>query len=359
MQRAPRSRSVPAVMVQSPLSRHGQLGTYQPTEDLELPLIPEGPERQPEAEPVHNPFTALIPFLTSLVPAVDPKEKSDPKPSRYLVAKGLPTLPGKLVDKIWNLEYVDMEEFLPAPRSLRLAELGKPAPSLQESLVGAFNQMRAQQQTHKAQRQVRDIQTWTRCFTLYVAVMAKREGNTEIIPHMVAHLHTVMKLHQKAPGRLSWLEYDIQVRMEMAASKDRTWSNVDPWQYISCLPGPSSARDPFDLAEGVAVQQEEQELLQLAKPVSTAAQGESKARSPPAPEKGKRVRDDLSERAPMVGKPTAKRPKKVGTCRLFNLAPAGCPYGKECKFLHRCSNCGATDDHDRRACPFPPRPPRE
>jgi hypothetical protein len=39
------------------------------------------------------------------------------KPSRYLVAKGLPTLAMKLMEKIWNLEYVDMEEFLPTPRS--------------------------------------------------------------------------------------------------------------------------------------------------------------------------------------------------------------------------------------------------
>ena len=57
----------------------------------------------------------------------------------------------KLVDRIWNLEYVDMEEFLPAPRSLRLAEQGKPAPSLQESLVGAFNQFQAIQ-IQKTQR---------------------------------------------------------------------------------------------------------------------------------------------------------------------------------------------------------------
>ena len=49
------------------------------------------------------------------------------------MAKGLPTLPMKLVEKAWNLEYVDMEEFLPAPRSLRLAEQGKQSSSLQES----------------------------------------------------------------------------------------------------------------------------------------------------------------------------------------------------------------------------------
>lgn len=57
----------------------------------------------------------------------DPKEKAEGKPLRYLVEKGLPTLPMKLVEKAWNLEFVNMEEFFPAPRSLRLAEQGKPA----------------------------------------------------------------------------------------------------------------------------------------------------------------------------------------------------------------------------------------
>ena len=64
-----------------------------------------------------NPFSALIPWLTGISGGVSQSEKTEPKPSRYLVAKGLPTLPMKLVEKVWNLEYVDMEEFLPAPRS--------------------------------------------------------------------------------------------------------------------------------------------------------------------------------------------------------------------------------------------------
>ena len=331
------------------------------TGDPELSLISEESEQQLEAEPTHNPFAALIPLLTSLAPTADPKEKSDPKPSRYLVAKGLPTLPTKLVDKVWNHDFVDMEEFLPSPRSLRIAEIGKPAPSLQETLVGAFNQVQAQQQHQRVQRQVKDILTWTRCFTLYIAVMVRR--NIEIIPDMVAHLHTVIKLHQKAPGRLSWLEYDIQFRMEMAASKERTWANVDPWQYIACLPGPSMSRDPFDMAEGAVLQQEDRDPGHLTRSVPTIGtiHEEDETGLLAALGKGKRARDESSGsgKAPMTNKPPAKRPKKPGTCRLFNGAPGGCPYGKDCIFVHRCSNCGAIKEHDRRACPFPPRPPRE
>ena len=100
-----------------------------------------GGDKQPDSGV--GSLASIIPLLTSLPLRGDVREKGGTKPSHYLVAKGLPTFPMKLVDKIWNLEYVDMEELLPAPRSLHLAEQGKAAPSLQESLVGAFNQFQA------------------------------------------------------------------------------------------------------------------------------------------------------------------------------------------------------------------------
>ena len=103
-----------------------------------------------------------------------------------------------------------MEEFLQAPRSLQLAEQGKSASTLQERMVGALNQFQAIQ-GQKGQHRVTDIMTWVRCFTLYIAVMAKKSA--QMIPCMVAHLHTSLWLHQKASHKLAWLEYDIQFQM--------------------------------------------------------------------------------------------------------------------------------------------------
>ena len=60
---------------------------------------------------------------------------------------------------------MDMEEFLPAPRSLCMAEQDKPV-SLQESLVGAFSQFQVIQQ-RKPKRQVLDIMTWVRYFSVH------------------------------------------------------------------------------------------------------------------------------------------------------------------------------------------------
>ena len=52
----------------------------------------------------------------------DLREKADTKLSRYLVAKGLPTLPMKLIDRIWNFKYNDMVEFL--YQNLRVTDSG-------------------------------------------------------------------------------------------------------------------------------------------------------------------------------------------------------------------------------------------
>ena len=112
----------------------GALPQADAIQNLGLSVFPTGGGDK-QLESGVGPLASIIPLLKSLPLGGDSREKGDTKPSRYLVAKGLPTLPMKLVDRIWNLEYVDMEEFLPAPRSLRLAEQGKPAPSLQESLV--------------------------------------------------------------------------------------------------------------------------------------------------------------------------------------------------------------------------------
>ena len=83
-------------------------------------------EEQQRPEKQKKPFASLIHWLTSMSASDSQQEKIEPKPARYLVAKGLPTLPTELVEKVWNFEFVAVEEFLPAPRSLRIAEQGAP-----------------------------------------------------------------------------------------------------------------------------------------------------------------------------------------------------------------------------------------
>ena len=133
-----------------PPPRLGELGSLPPPDKvgaLELSEMGETSGQQPPTEKeALNPFASIIALLTAFPGPPEAGDKAEPRPLRYLVEKGLPTLPTKLVERVWNLEYVDMEEFLPAPRSLRIAEQVRSSASLQESLVGAFSQFQALQQ---------------------------------------------------------------------------------------------------------------------------------------------------------------------------------------------------------------------
>ena len=105
------------------------------------------------------------------------------KPACLLIAKDMPPLQAKLVEKAQQLKFVEMEEFLLNASS---ALYGRASTSLQDSPVGALNQFQAIQQ-QKTQH-VLDITTWATCFTLHIAVMVTARAET--ISNMVAHLHT-------------------------------------------------------------------------------------------------------------------------------------------------------------------------
>lgn len=126
-----RAQSVPHIRCSvSGVTPLGTVPSAEVLQNLQLATIPAdtvGEQQQAENAVALTPFASILPFLMALPLTTDPKEKEEGKPLRYLVEKGLPTSPMKLVEKAWNLEFVNMEEFLPAPRSLHLAEQGKPA----------------------------------------------------------------------------------------------------------------------------------------------------------------------------------------------------------------------------------------
>ena len=230
---------------------------------------------------------------------------------QYLAASGLPTIPNKLAQRIWELEFIEMEEFLPTNKAIQALEL---AGTTEGEVRGVFHQL--QQQA----RRVTDLITWVRCFTLYIAVMSQKRP--ELVAPMTAHLHMVIKLHGR--GGLDWFHYDWKARRETCAMGPAEWGRCDPRQLL-CSSGGGVMEDPFDpLPEGVPA----------GSGVGTPAVTPVKTRQPSF--------------QPRSSAGSAR--KQGGVCRLFNRAPAGCSYGDQCIFVHRCTICRRTD-HGRRNCP--------
>ena len=113
-QHAPRSQSGASLTSISPLGAAKQLGSIPSRKAIESLGLPTGEEppvaRQTNDGGSLNTLISIIPLLASMPGPTEVGEKGEPKPSRYLVEKGLPTLPWKLVEEVWRLEYVDVEE---------------------------------------------------------------------------------------------------------------------------------------------------------------------------------------------------------------------------------------------------------
>ena len=235
-------------------------------------------------------------------------KKAGEKPQLFLAASGLPTVSEKLAQRIWDLDFIEMEEFLPSNKMVQALEVSGLA---REGTV--FQVLQG--------RKVTDIMSWMRCFTLYIAVMSSRRP--DLVVPMVAHLHAVIKLEQSIGG-LGWLQYDWRSRKELCAAGSSAWGRQDPWQLIACVPHTSTSLDPFDVTP--------QDLMPGQLP----------------------SREGMATRGKALGSSLRDKPgplsRRGGICRLFNRAPGGCPFGEECIFTHRCSLCRRTD-HGRRRCP--------
>ena len=167
-----------------------------------------------------------------------------------------------------------MEEVLPSNRTVQALEISGMA---RDGTVFQVPQA----------RRVADITSWIRCFTLYVAVMAKQKP--DLVAPMLAHLHTVIKVEQSVGG-LAWLQYDWKTRKELCAAGSLAWGKQDPWQLLACIPHNSTVQDPFDVTP--------QDIRSRQLPPSGSATIQGRAIETPGPNQ--------------PGTPT----RRGGTCRL-------------------------------------------
>ena len=183
----------------------------------------------PMIETENQPFVEDQPVvINSGVPSA---KTSEGRPQLFLAASGLPTVPLKLAQRIWELDFVEMEEFLPSNRTVQALEISGLA---REGTVF---------QVPQAHR-VADMTSWIWCFTLYVAVMAKQKP--DLVALMLAHLHTVIKV-ELSDGGLTWLQYDWKTRKELCAAGSLAWGKQDPWQLLACIPHNFTVQDLFDV----------------------------------------------------------------------------------------------------------------
>ena len=220
---------------------------------------------------------------------------------------GLPAIPKKLAEKIVAGEYIDFSELPPAKGK------GKSAAQSYEGQIVVVQATDLVQ----SRRLVPDLATWTQCFGLITAVLAKHQPGK--VADLMAYLAIISKASQKYRWP-SWVIYDQHFRMEAAGNPAQSWARVDPSLYAQCFTGQARAAENW----------------------CSHCQGldHSSMRCPYKPQK-------RSWGTAFGQPPQASLAKAVPTgshsgtvCMKYNRFNGDCRFGKQCRFSHACSCCG-------------------
>ena len=98
-----------------------------------------------------------------------PTESHQIPAGRVQVRAGLPTVPGKLAERITHWEYVDMTD---------VVAVLWPLPNVPDGI------------SCKSRRQIQDINIWLQCFATFITVMASKfpEYTSQLLAYMVTIL---------------------------------------------------------------------------------------------------------------------------------------------------------------------------
>ena len=246
-------------------------------------------------------------------------------------------MPPKLVQKIISWEYVDLGELL--PEHLHLASSGtSTSSSVVILLESSYN-------THRRkQRQITDIATWVQIFSSYMLVLATK--HPEALPELISYQLLIVQHGQKFRYP-SWLRYDIDFRTWAAQTKSRNWSQINPQCYALAFTGQGSSSHwcPICFVDG-GTHKIDCPNFTLSTPTLTLSS------QPPPPQSCQGpTRPPL--RRPLLALPSQPPPQKrpqFDHCILYNKQDGNCPYGRDCKYMHRCSNCKVAG-HPISRCP--------
>ena len=125
-----------------------------------------------------------------------------------LNTQGFTSVPTKLIQRIWELEYVDMWELLP------------------ETWLQEAAQFRACCHSRRPKRGL--ITLWTECFTTLAAALSAHYPDKA--PHFMAYLRTIVRASRNFEGP-AWASYDAAYRRQVANNRSLNWAIPDPALY--------------------------------------------------------------------------------------------------------------------------------
>ena len=144
------------------------------------------------------------------------KEKGETLPAEpFLLSKGLPPVPAKLVAKIQRGEYVDMTELLRDNIEATRRRLDTDAPHCSSD-------------TEKNRREIPDFLSWLQCFGVYASIVVSKQPDR--YRQLMAY-QTLMVREARRCGGTGWLAYDAMFRQQAAHAPGTDWSKLNTSLY--------------------------------------------------------------------------------------------------------------------------------
>ena len=156
-----------------------------------------------------NRLSATAALMHLLLPD---RQESIKQQSKVWIGSRLPPIPRKLYNRILKWEFINFYDFRPVDP---LEETTVESDSVQYVM---FPDLEISQANRK---KVKDLQTWTACFALYVAVLASKFP--KCVPSMMAYPLCILKANREYADP-AWQVYDEAFREAAAATGLRDWS---------------------------------------------------------------------------------------------------------------------------------------
>ena len=244
------------------------------------------------------------------------------------LGESLTPLPAKLVQKILELRYIEMSELLPEAWLLQ-----QDSSASQNPLIAQFRRQKGP---------VSDILQWVQCYATLASVLAS--AYPQKISELLAYLSTIVKCSREFEGP-AWVLYDRAFRRQAEATRDLSWSKINPSLFNLCFTGRARRRLLCHtcLGEGHTADTCAEATWQWPVGVVPPPTRPPLALTPLQPAGQRRNPRQFSL-------DQSHRSSQVEICRLFNHKQGSRCSFKPCRYVHICSTCRESG-HGAGSCP--------
>ena len=259
--------------------------------------------------------SSSLPSITQLLASISSGSGAREVPTvpnpQVSLGYGIPSIPQKTRDRILAGEYIDFTDLPPAKG--KTCPLSLPASEGNIIMVNAFDLM-------QQKKLIPDIGTWVQCFTIFAGVICSQSPGR--LPDLLGYLYQITRASQRYKWP-AWVIFDQNFRQEVADRGSTELAHLDPTLYAQCFNGQTK--------EGSA----------WCHHCHSLEHSSDTCLLKPPPTKLPRLTP--AEQAPSQTRPTPDNQ----VCRNYNRK--GCKYGKKCRRIHQCLECGGP--HPLAQCP--------